>query len=654
MVITRTFILTAKSTLFLLNIRTTNIHNIYEDKSHKKNQSISKKSLEEKQQFVQKKDEFSLKALYSDQFYMNSSEPQSEPLDLSLKCTEQKDKIKTSVLCDISDSNEHTAYEFDNCCSDHTCRASNLSNNILRVCSAISTTGKSDNKKDISTGESLSTIDKSDTSGHKIDPVIYNFKTSKDKTKRPININNKQTLHKRAKRRALDFTDYSSEFMKSKYHEKYALNQHVSEETAVGSKKDVNDISHIVEAQKKTSPLCSENATGNIKNDDLAFINKQFEVSNKNSYYEKNMLSKYPIIVSESTLYKNSKDTLNSNVISIEQNTQKAITYSSPSTDFSAPKHVFCPISIEKNSAICSHTHKRTHIVYYKPGLAKLQKYADFPTNTDLKRHPFFLPYLKITNISHKKDGRCSLDIAFMNIPVFFKLDFSGVDKNNFVLKKKQKRSTCSFFMKIKINVTVSKNKTGKMIEILPTLVFYKGVHFFEKKYKKQIDWWVFLSKPKYKPQTALDLDSSKKTVLYNYKKKRFCENKKKTSLRAFLNELSLQKNHIESDQSKNYNIMMKIIIRFEQLYKHLDDIKLKTLPFTGLKTGIKEIYDFHKEFLSCEISVISLTAANRFEQALILAFDKVYKNLKSLTYSIIASYNMYIREESEDELDYY
>ncbi|KAF7694689.1 hypothetical protein CDIK_2029 [Cucumispora dikerogammari] len=291
--------------------------------------------------------------------------------------------------------------------------------------------------------------------------------------------------------------------------------------------------------------------------------------------------------------------------------------------------------------------------VYYGPRTVFLE--APIFSSKNFGKETYDKYEFKVESFMQLKDGSESVDITVIGVPLFWDFSVGGVSKVRHVLQRQYTKT--SFYKDVRINAHFPSEGATGILEILPMFVLTVKNNFFYINYVKKIRQWGCSNEQSYNRELDVS-DKIRNSRLNNVKNSNMKNNKvrsiKKHTISQILRGLEYKKQIILGAPSKNKKNMIEVVKKLVELHLHLKKMSRWRLSKSGLKEGVQEVYNFHKCFISGGEQFINLISINGLEKLLIRGYKRVYNNFKMLMSSIVDSYNMYLREETDKRLNYY
>ncbi|KAF7693606.1 hypothetical protein CDIK_2261 [Cucumispora dikerogammari] len=325
---------------------------------------------------------------------------------------------------------------------------------------------------------------------------------------------------------------------------------------------------------------------------------------------------------------------------------------SSKEASFSVKEKIFPPVAIEKNLSV-SDIRKNDKIkVLYKQIFFDKEKYSETKLCNSL--HTFYdsTPYIEIFHFFSNNDGHFDIGFYIYNIPRFFDIIVPEC-RSGFEIRENK---NCpfrngSFYRLVKIDVKGTLPQNTQLLDILPTFKLTSYGDFFNKNYVKRINGTFRKVKPMIDPFLISEkiynsIQSNDEEYYRSLNKPPF--------IAQILHFLPKNKHNIIQNKTKNHIEFFKIIKELEQLNKHLNDMKYWNLSTYDLKEGILKIYCFHKEFVNIAQQFVGVSGENHADKCLHIAYMDVYDKIIELSWSLVDSYNIYLRTDTEELISYY
>ncbi|KAF7687834.1 hypothetical protein CDIK_2969 [Cucumispora dikerogammari] len=258
--------------------------------------------------------------------------------------------------------------------------------------------------------------------------------------------------------------------------------------------------------------------------------------------------------------------------------------------------------------------------------------------------------FSKISKLIKNHIGHFDITIQILNVPRFLDIMLTGSKREYVVKNKKASYNPGSFYKLVKINIIGNIPENIRIIDILPSFRLTSSKRFFRENYTNIIKQKACYLIPELISTSVID-------VLFNSTQKDNAKNRKtklKSNIGQVLYTLTKHTDPLVLVRTKNYTELLESIKKLKQLYNHLEEMKDWKISWPSLKTGIKKIYVFQKDFVSNGKQIMKTTGENDFEDCLFGVYKKVYKYFEELSDTLVESYNMYLRVETEDLLTYY
>ncbi|KAF7685733.1 hypothetical protein CDIK_3518 [Cucumispora dikerogammari] len=260
--------------------------------------------------------------------------------------------------------------------------------------------------------------------------------------------------------------------------------------------------------------------------------------------------------------------------------------------------------------------------------------------------------FLLVESVTQLQSGHTRVVLVIKNIPMFWVLYGAGVSKVALILDKKTK--LVSFYKDVKIQVDFTNRECINYFETLPIFALTNEKDFFAVKYVKRITDWKCSNEQtadqKFNETTKVENTQQFENKNFETEKKNIGSKYQRT-IQSILGKLNENKKIIMFSTSRNKENMIKLVEKLDKLKSHLTEMKQFKLPLNDLNKGVQKIYNFLKEFNNGGEHFLNLLGINYLEKRLIRSYDRVYTNFKQLLSSIVHSYNMFLREESDELL---
>lgn len=260
------------------------------------------------------------------------------------------------------------------------------------------------------------------------------------------------------------------------------------------------------------------------------------------------------------------------------------------------------------------------------------------------------LTIMKILKIKNDyKNNDCLMIIYYINnIPNYLKPIFPNI-LNSCEIKTRIFREFFSFMYKLRVEIKISSSIKIKLENLLPKLIFIKEKNFIKKKYIERIYKWKY---------TVKDKETSKKNKVNLSNNSRLIKtysgnpNHNPFMLRYFLNKYYNISKSINFNKKEN-TILFKIITKIVYFRKHLIDFVNVKFSVNEIKNLIKNISEKRNTFMFKGIENIKTYDFDSEEIELISNYRFIFSKYYILSTSMIDSYNVFLRDNSDDLLDY-